>query len=68
MITKQDVCQIINVKDLYKLIGVDFSKQKELDADPTAIQQIELYEMLDTNRQVSEILEKTKEIYLEFCK
>ena len=24
--------------------------------------------MLDTNRQVSEILEKTKEIYLEFCK
>ena len=68
MITKQDVCQIINVKDLYKLIGVDFSKQKELDADPTAIQQIELYEMLDTNRQVSEILEKTKEIYLEFSK
>ena len=68
MITKQDVCQIINVKDLYQLIGVDFSKQKELDADPTAIQQIELYEMLDTNRQVSEILEKTKEIYLEFCK
>ena len=68
MITKQDVCQIINVKDLYQLIGADFSKQKELDADPTAIQQIELYEMLDTNRQVSEILEKTKEIYLEFCK
>ena len=49
MITKQDVCQIINVKDLYQLIGADFSKQKELDADPTAIQQIELYEMLDTN-------------------
>ena len=68
MITKQDVCQIINVKDLYQLIGADFSKQKELDADPTAIQQIELYEMLDTNRQVSEILEKTKEIYLEFSK
>ena len=68
MITKQNVCQIINVKDLYQLTGADFSKQKELDADPTAIQQIELYEMLDTNRQVSEILEKTKEIYLEFCK
>ena len=25
----------------YKFVAVDFSKQKELDADPTAIQQIE---------------------------
>ena len=49
MITQQDVCQIINVKDLYQLITVDFSKLRELDAHPTAIQQIELYEMLDTN-------------------
>lgn len=68
MITKQNVCQIINVKDLYQLTGVDFNKQNELDADPTAIKQIELYEMLDTNRQVKEILEKTKEVYLDFCK
>ena len=60
MITQQDVCQIINVKDLYQLITVDFSKLRELDAHPTAIQQIELYEMLDTNWQVSTILEKTK--------
>ena len=28
-------------KDNYKLIAVDLSKQKELDADPRAIQQIE---------------------------
>ena len=68
MITKQNVCQIINVKDLYQLTGVDFNKQNELDVDPTAIKQIELYETLDTNRQVKEILEKTKEVYLEFCK
>ena len=27
----------------YKLVAVDLSKQKELDADPRAIQQIELY-------------------------
>ena len=31
-------------KDHYQLITVDLSKQKELDADPRAIQQIEFYE------------------------
>ena len=30
-------------KDHYQLIAVDLSKQKELDADPRAIQQIEFY-------------------------
>ena len=30
-------------KDYYQLIPVDLSKQKELDADPRAIQQIEFY-------------------------
>ena len=39
-------------KDHYQLIAVDLSKQKELDADPRAIQQIELYGMLKTNSQV----------------
>ena len=33
----------------YKLVAVDLSKQKELDADPRAIQQIELKYMLGTN-------------------
>ena len=32
-------------KDNYQLIAVDLSKQKELDADPRAIQQIEFYGM-----------------------
>ena len=36
----------------YKLIVVDLSKQKELDADRHAIQQIEFYAMLNTNSQV----------------
>ena len=45
-------------KNHFKLIAVDFSKQKELDADPRAIQQIEFYEMLDTNSQVCTVLEK----------
>ena len=36
-------------KKHYKLIAVDLSKQKELDADPTAIQQIEFKYMLEGN-------------------
>ena len=36
-------------KNHYQLIAVDLSKQKELDADPRSIQQIELYGMLKTN-------------------
>ena len=55
-------------KDYYQLIAVDLSKQKELDADPRAIQQIEFYGMLDTNSQVCTVLEKSKETLLEFYK
>ena len=33
----------------YKLVAVDLSKQKELDADPRAIQQIEFKYMLEIN-------------------
>ena len=36
-------------KGHYKLIAVDLSKQKEVDADPRAIQQIKFYGMLNTN-------------------
>ena len=36
-------------KDHYNLIAVDLSKQKELDADSRAIQQIAFYGMLKTN-------------------
>ena len=35
-------------KDHYQLIAVDLRKQKELDADSRAIQQIEFYGMLKT--------------------
>ena len=55
-------------KDNYQLIAVDLSKQKELDVDPRAIQQIEFYGMLTTNSQVCTVLEKSKETILEFCK
>ena len=55
-------------KDHYQLIAVDLSKQKELDADPRAIQQMEFYGMLKTDSRVCEVLEKSKEIMLEFYK
>ena len=52
----------------YQLIAVDLSKQRELDADPRAIQQIEFIGMLKTNSNVYTILEKAKETMLEFYK
>ena len=55
-------------KDHYQLIAVDLSKQKELDADPRAIQQIEFCGMFNTNSQVCTVLEKSKEAVLEFYK
>ena len=51
-------------KDHYQLIAVDLSKQKKLDPDPRAIQQIAFYGMLGTDSQVCTILEKTKETVL----
>ena len=55
-------------KDDYNLIAIDLSKQKELDADSRAIQQIEFYGMLKTNSQVCTVLEKSKETTLQFSK
>ena len=52
----------------YKLIAVDLSKQKELDAGPRAIQQIEFKYMLGTNSTIYWVLEKSKETILEFDK
>ena len=55
-------------KDHYQLIAVDLSKQKELDADPRAIQQIESYGKLGIDSQVCTVLEKSKETVLKFDK
>ena len=52
----------------YKLVAVDLSKQKELDADTRAIQQIEFKHMLETNSTIYWVLEKSKETILEFYK
>ena len=50
----------------YKLIAVDLSKQKELDADPRAIQQIEFKYILQADFTIYWILKKSKETILEF--
>ena len=56
------------LKDFYKLVAIDLSKQKELDADPRAIQQIEFYGKLSANAFVLFVLEKSKETVFEFYK
>ena len=55
-------------KHFYKLVAIDLSKQKELDADPRAIQQIEFYGKLSADAFVLFVLEKSKETVLEFYK
>ena len=52
----------------YKLVAVDLSKQKELDADPREIQQIEFKYMFGTNSTIYWVLEKSKETILDFYK
>ena len=52
----------------YKLVAVDLSKQKELDADPRAIQQIEFKYMFGIDSTIYWVLEKSKETILEFYK
>ena len=52
----------------YRLIAVDLSKQKALDADPRAIQQIIFTGKASENVMVYYILEQSKEIILQFSK
>ena len=59
-------------KDNYRLIAVDLSKQKALDADPKAIQQIVFQGVVGGNANAKirlyTILEKSKQRILEFSK
>ena len=55
-------------KKNYKLVAVDLSKQKKLNADLRAIQQIEFKYMLRTISTIYWILQKSKETILEFYK
>ena len=55
-------------KNLYKMIGLDLSKQQALDADPKAIQQINFTENLDQEEgaTIFFIIEKAKKTILDF--
>ena len=55
-------------KKHYKSGAVDLSKQKELDGDPRAIQQIEFKYTPGTDSTIYWVLEKSKETILEFYK
>ena len=59
-------------KDNYRLIAVDLSKQKALDADPRAIQRIVFQGVVivanNSEIRLYTILEKSKETILAFCK
>ena len=48
------------LKDHYLITVCNLYQQKELDADPRAIQQIGANFMLNTNSQVLTVLEKSK--------
>ena len=52
----------------YRLIAADLSKQKALDADSRAIQQIIFTSKLNTAASIYYILEKSKETILQFSK
>ena len=50
-------------KKHYKLVAVDLCKQKELNTDPRAIQQIEFKYMLEANSTIYWVLENLKKLY-----
>ena len=52
----------------YKLVAADLSKQKALDADSRAIQQIIFTGKADNKIRVYYILDQSKETILEFLK
>ena len=52
----------------YRLIAADLSKQKALDADPKAIQQIIFTDKTDNQIRVYYILEQSKKNKIRFCK
>ena len=60
------------LKDNYRLIAVDLSKEKALDADPRAFQQIVFQGVVagaaGTKVRLYTILEKSKKTILEFAK
>ena len=67
MSTQLVVCWTVYFEKQYKIIAIDSSKQKALDADPKAIQQINFTGNLDQTEGATTffIIEKAKEIVLD---
>ena len=71
MITQLDICYIIPIsKKYYKLIARDLSKQRKLDVDPKAMQQINFIGNLDRGEGAALffIIEEAKETLLDYSK
>ena len=72
VLTGHDFLDYVYFKDNYRLIAIDLSKQKALDADLGAIQQIVFQGVVggDDNTKISlyTILKQSKETVLEFYK
>ena len=66
IITRPDVYEYF--LNNYQLIAIDLSKQKELDADPCTIQQIEFVGNLPNAANVFFVLEQSLETTLDFYK
>ena len=56
------------LKKKYRLIAADLSKQKALDADSRAIQQIIFTGKTNNDIRIFYVLEQSKETILEFAK
>ena len=68
MITQCCLLDYSNLKENYKMIAIDLSKQQALDAYPRAIQQIDFTANLDRagNTTMFFIIEEAKETVLDF--
>ena len=55
-------------KEHYKVIAIYLSKQKKLDADPKATQQINFTGNLEKNASISSIIKEVKETILSFSR
>ena len=64
--TTRCLLDFVYLKNNYRLIAVDLSKQKALDADPKAIQQIIFTGKTDNRIRPYYIFEKSKETILQF--
>ena len=69
MITQLVVCWILLIlKKKYRLIAADLSKQKALDADSRAIQQIICTGKAKVSAMIYYILDQSKETALQFSR